>query len=162
MFKANVTINQTGSKPRLWIMGMKMERISNIMEKPPFKNFRIIWWLSQRFEFLLSTFSFSDFKKLRSEKHIRAKPFPGTSFGVGKIFTVYSLAFFIAALFAFLNKATRNLYTSFSLRNRQSSFLPVGKDCLDDLRVVKLLEFTVGGVAPPPRFAVDDNQFFLV
>jgi hypothetical protein len=32
---------------------------------------------------ILSTFTFSDFKKLRSEKHIRAKPFPGTDFGIG-------------------------------------------------------------------------------
>ena len=38
----------------------------------------------KKFHYLLSTFSFSDFKKLRSEKHIRAKPFPGTGFGVGK------------------------------------------------------------------------------
>jgi len=38
----------------------------------------------QGFQYLLSTFSFSDFKKLRSEKHIRAKPFPGTGFAVGK------------------------------------------------------------------------------
>jgi hypothetical protein len=34
------------------------------------------------------TFSFSDFKKLLSEKHIHAKSSPGTGFGVGKILSV--------------------------------------------------------------------------
>jgi hypothetical protein len=43
---------------------------------------------------LLSAFSFSDFKKLHSEKHIRAKPFPGAGFGVGKIFSLLNIETF--------------------------------------------------------------------
>jgi hypothetical protein len=36
------------------------------------------------------TLSFSGFKKLRSEKHIRAKPFPGAGFGFGKLYVTNS------------------------------------------------------------------------
>ena len=73
---------------------------------------------------------FSTSENLHSENHTCCFPSPLVGNHLGKLFTFYSFGFFIAILFASLNKATRNLSTPLSLGNRQPILLPVGEDCL--------------------------------